>query len=96
MLDVLEHIKSGRTLSLLSRIKDFMKDDGCLIISIPIGDSLKDTSFICPNCSQLINPNGHVRQYTRNILMNELKLMGYIVKEECVSKDDYIIVKSIR
>lgn len=72
MLEVLEHIPPSKILLILKKIKKIIKERGILIISIPLNEGLEKMSD---------NPNGHVREYTKDLIEAELKICGFRVIE---------------
>lgn len=79
-LEVCEHILPSRILNFLRSIKSVLKDDGKLIISVPVYENLKVMTLKCPNCGQLHNRMGHVRAYTPELIKSELVLAGFRIE----------------
>lgn len=71
VLDVMEHIPPRKTFLAFKEILRVLKDDGLLIISVPLNEDLENM------IRRGRNPNGHVRVYTPIILKTELKLFGF-------------------
>ena len=91
LLDTLEHIDERLVFPTLFKIKNLLEDEGYFIISIPINGNLLDTTFKCPSCESLINLNGHVRQYTTELLKAEVEMSGFkIIEESFVGENNYI------
>ena len=67
-LDVLEHIPSSKTFKVLKSVKNLLKTNGILIVSVPMNEGLEKMKD---------NPNGHVRMYTEDLIMAELKIAGF-------------------
>ncbi len=76
MFEVLEHISPSDTLKVLATINKSLKKNGYFMISVPMNEGLED---MFPN-----NPNEHLRCYTENIIMSELKISGFKVIENHV------------
>lgn len=72
LLEVLEHVPPSKTFKLLKDIHEFLKPDGCLILSVPTNEGLESMSS---------NPNSHVRMYTVPLITTELKLAGFTVQQ---------------
>lgn len=75
-LEVLEHIQPSNILMTLNEIHRVLIPNGLLIISVPINEKLE----------QLIdknqNPNGHLRDYSENLIRAELEISGFeIIKK---------------
>jgi 2-polyprenyl-3-methyl-5-hydroxy-6-metoxy-1,4-benzoquinol methylase len=69
-LEVLEHIPPSRIFKILKKIKEILRKNGFLIISVPTNEGLDKMK---------INPSGHVRTYTENLIRSELKIAGFKV-----------------
>lgn len=72
-LDVLEHIRPSKVLNAYKEIKRVLKKKGTFIISIPINERLEVM------LNKGINPVGHLRTYTPDLIKAELKLAGFKV-----------------
>lgn len=81
LLEVLEHIPPYRTLSILKKIYTLLKKNGVLVLSVPLNEGLEKMK---------INPNGHVRTYTQQILEAELQLCGFRI----IRKDTFVAFKT--
>lgn len=75
-LDVLEHIPSSQILAAYDEIVRVSKKKSKIVISVPLNENLEEM------VKKGINPNGHMRVYTPNILKAELSLFGFKVVEE--------------
>lgn len=73
--EVLEHVPVSRVFQVYEELKRVLKQEGRLIVSVPIGEELETTTFQCPH-GTLVNQNGHVRTYTREVLEMELHQVG--------------------
>lgn len=69
LLEIYEHLKPLVGFSLLKSVRKLLKNDGKLIISVPINENLPS---LLPE-----NPNGHMRILTEHLLINELYLCGF-------------------
>jgi 2-polyprenyl-3-methyl-5-hydroxy-6-metoxy-1,4-benzoquinol methylase len=88
-LEILEHIPERRVIKVLKKIRKSLKKNGALIISIPVNEGI-DLSKV--------NPNGHMRNYTEEIIKKELKLSGFKtikVKKIYAFKNMYLFKKII-
>src|SRR3989344_2077251 len=74
-LEVLEHVKPTDVFKSLSEVYRVLKNDGELIISIPLNEGLEDL------VSKGFNPNAHMREYTPDIIKTELMLSGFKIKD---------------
>lgn len=81
LLETLEHVVPTKTLKVLDETKRVLKDDGVAVVSVPLYENLEMTTFRCPMCQALINPNGHVRSYIPELIISELKLAKFSIKE---------------
>lgn len=70
MLEVLEHIPPSRLFKVLENVKNILKKNGSLILSVPTNEGLE---------KQKDNPSGHVRTYTENLIRAELNIAGFEV-----------------
>lgn len=73
MLDVLEHIPAQESNRVLSEINRILKRGGNFIISVPLNENLAEMN------KKGTNFNRHLREYTPEILEDELKLAGFNV-----------------
>lgn len=89
MLEVLEHVPPSKTLKVLKDIKNLLKANGYLILSVPTNEGLEKMKN---------NPNGHLRMYTKDLISAELELAGFRVLEVktlYAFKNFYLIKKLI-
>jgi len=70
MLEVLEHVAPSRLFKLLADVKKILGNGGYLIASVPTNEGLEDMNG---------NPNGHMRMYTVDLIVAELKIAGFEV-----------------
>ncbi len=70
-LEVLEHVSPRCTLEVLKKIYKTLKDDGGLIISVPLNEGLEEM------VKSGLNPNAHVRVYTEELIKAELEMVGF-------------------
>lgn len=73
MFEVLEHIEPQKSLHTLQNIKRLIRNNGYLLISVPMNEGLEQ---MYP-----YNPNEHLRCYSPELLFAELKISGFSVKE---------------
>ncbi len=88
MLDILEHISPSNTFNVLNEVKRVLKSNGKLILSVPLNEGL-DKMLL-----RGINPNAHVRIYTKELIFAELNIAEFVViknKELYAFKTNYII-----
>ena len=85
VLEVLEHVVPTKIFGFLKEVKRVLKRDGTLIITVPLGENLKETTFICGKCKGFVNRMGHVRSYTLELISAELELAGF-----CVNRKEFI------
>jgi ubiquinone/menaquinone biosynthesis C-methylase UbiE len=81
MLETLEHIPVFSLHKVLSEARRVLNDDGYLIVSVPVYEKLETCTFKCPVCKSIINPNGHVRAYTPELIQSELKMANFVIKD---------------
>lgn len=70
VLEVLEHIPPSKIFSVLNSINKLLKGKGVLIVSVPMNEGLEYMET---------NPSGHVRMYTKDLIMAELQVAGFNV-----------------
>lgn len=70
-LEVLEHISPKNTFELLQQVYDRINPRGYFICSVPINEGLEN---LLENGK---NPNGHVRIYTKPVLLAELQISEF-------------------
>lgn len=86
--EIFEHINPSELFKSLKEIYRTLKKEGILIITIPINENLPEL------LKNSINPNSHVRVYTKEIIEMELKIFGFNViynKYFYAFKNNYII-----
>ncbi len=81
--EVMEHVPPKDTFIVYDEIKRITKQQGLVIFSVPLNDNLETTTFMCPH-GQLVNPNGHVREYTPDVLDLELGIAGLTPIRRCL------------
>lgn len=70
VLEVMEHISPRYILTFLRRIKEVLKPNGYLVVSVPMNEGLEMMKY---------NPNAHVRTYSHELILAELQLAGFAV-----------------
>lgn len=69
--EIMEHLPVKKTFKVYNEIKRVLKQGDKVIISVPLGENLENTTFLCPH-GTFVNANGHVRMYTLKVLLLEL------------------------
>lgn len=73
VFEVLEHLQYYRVFRAFKEIKKVMNKKGTLLVSVPINE----------HYSSEYNPNGHLRRYSKQLFLAELKLADFrIIKIE--------------
>lgn len=80
-LEVCEHIPASRIFSFYAEIRRVLRENGHLIVSVPIYENLRASTLRCPHCGHMHSRMGHVRAYTPELISAELALAGFEVKE---------------
>lgn len=80
-LEVCEHILPSRILDFYAGIRRVLRDDGRLIVSVPLNENLRASTLRCPHCGHTHSRMGHVRAYTPELITAELALAGFAVLE---------------
>lgn len=80
-LEVCEHIVAHKVMNFYRQIAALLKDDGRLLISVPVYENLKSMTLRCPGCGNWHNRMGHVRSYTPELIVNELEIAGFLVRD---------------
>jgi len=75
-LEVLEHIPPRNTFKAFGEIRRVLKDNGLLVISVPLNEDLESL------CRKGLNPSGHTREYTPCLIKAELEMAGFLTIEE--------------
>ncbi|HYT46751.1 MAG TPA: class I SAM-dependent methyltransferase [Methylomirabilota bacterium] len=70
-LELLEHIPPSQIFAAYKEIRRVLKDQGTLIVSVPLNEHLKFKKD---------NPSGHVREYSPALIFTELKLANFTIK----------------
>lgn len=68
LLDVYEHIPKSKSKTAMQEIKRVLKNDGNLILSIPLNDTEQDATL-----------NGHLRQFDIENITSELNDYGFLI-----------------
>ena len=80
--EIMEHIPVKSTYKAYEVISKALKEDGKVIFTVPLNENLETVTFRCPHGS-LVNPNGHVREYTKDVMELELQFANFkIISEE--------------
>lgn len=75
-LEILEHIPPSKTFKAINELYRVLKGGGILIASVPLNEGLEEMY------RRGINPNGHVRVYTPELIKAELKIPGFKIQQE--------------
>lgn len=78
-LEVCEHILAHEIIDFYKNILSRLNDAGIAIISVPVYEDLKNMTLRCPNCGDWHNRMGHVRCYTPELLLAELRAAGFFI-----------------
>ena len=95
VLEVLEHIVPSKVFDFLKEIKRVLKADGVLIVTVPLNENLKNSTFVCGKCSSFVNRMGHVRNYSLGLIKSELQMAGFLVKYTELIYEGYYGVKGL-
>lgn len=71
-LEVLEHLPPSRVFKALKEIKSVSHRDGIIIISVPLNEGILSFED---------NPSGHLREYTKELILAEVEIAGLEVVE---------------
>lgn len=88
VLDVLEHLTGNKTFKAYTEITRVLKKNGELIISVPLNEGLEEM------LGRGENPNGHMRDYTPDIIRAELTISGFKIFKETLLyafKESYLL-----
>lgn len=80
-LEVCEHILPSKIFGFFGEIRRILTDNGTLIITVPVYENLRAMTLNCPQCGHMHNRMGHVRAYTPELIIAELKLAGFAVEK---------------
>ena len=72
-IELIEHISPRKVFRFYKDIRSLLKPAGIFILSTPLNENLRYMKE---------NPSSHVREYTKPIIVAELKLSGFKVLEE--------------
>lgn len=88
ILEVLEHIPPSKILNVLRNINSMLRVKGILIVSVPMNENLEQMET---------NPNGHVRDYTYELIKTELEIVGFNLLESktLYAFNNFYIIKSL-
>lgn len=75
-LEVLEHIPPFQTFKALNELWRVLKKHGLVIVSVPLNEGLETM------CKRGLNPNGHIRVYTAELIRAELEIAKFKVLKE--------------
>lgn len=82
VLEVFEHIIPSKVASFYVDIKSRLRNDGLLVVTVPLYEDLKLQTMICGKCGSMVNRMGHVRSYTPELIQAELKVFGFTVEQQ--------------
>lgn len=94
-LEVLEHIVPSKVFDFLKEIKRALKEEGVLIVTVPLNENLKNNTFVCGKCGSYVNRMGHVRSYSLDLIKSELQIAGFSVKYTELVFEGYYGLKGI-
>ncbi len=83
--EVLEHLTPSIRERGLAEIHRILRDDGLLIGSVPVNEILSATTTVCPDCSRIFHPSGHLKSYTTETIREELEGSGFVIDRQYVS-----------
>lgn len=75
-LEILEHIPPHNTFRAIKELYRVLKVGGNLIVSVPLNEGLEEMY------RDRINPSGHVRVYTPELIKAELKIARFKIRQE--------------
>lgn len=75
-LEILEHILPHNNFRAINELYRTLKVGGSLIVSVPLNEGLEEM------LRKGINPSGHVRVYTPELIKAELKMAGFKIRQE--------------
>lgn len=78
-LEVLEHIKPSLIFRFLKSVKNRLRPGGYFIVSVPIFENISDLAEI--KGSKVFTPSRHVRSYSPDLILTELKLAGFHIEK---------------
>ncbi len=73
VMEVMEHIQPSNTFKVLKEINRVLKQNGKLIVSVPLNEGLEEM------VRRGDNPNAHLRVYTPELIEAELDIAGFRV-----------------
>jgi 2-polyprenyl-3-methyl-5-hydroxy-6-metoxy-1,4-benzoquinol methylase len=90
-LEVLEHISPSEIMNILNKIYNLLGVKGKFILSVPINENLEEM------VNNGINPNAHVRTYTKELIETELELSKFKIlrSKQLVAFHKFYKIKSI-
>lgn len=77
--EVIEHIEDYE--SALNKSREFLKDGGYAIISVPYKENLAAKTKKCPICGEYYHTSGHLHSFDEKKLTGSLKKAGFEVME---------------
>lgn len=91
LLEVLEHIQPSKTFFTFKEIKRVLTQKGRIIVSVPLNEGLKEM------IKNKINPNGHLRDYSIDLIKAELEISGFNVDKEFIlyAFNNLYLIKSL-
>jgi len=75
-LEILEHVPPHNTFKAINELHRVLKIGGSFVVSVPLNENLEAMY------KKGMNPNGHVRVYTSNLIKAELKIAGFKIQQE--------------
>ena len=75
--EVIEHILDEEYQNVLSRVTNFVADNGTLIITTPNQEDIGQKASFCPSCQHFFHPWQHVRSIHPVSLVEEFSKLGF-------------------
>lgn len=90
LMEILEHIKPSEILKALKEVNRVLKEKGNLIVSVPLNEGIEQM------VKEGRNPNAHLRNYTPELILAELKISRFeiIYKKYLYAFHRYYFLKS--
>jgi len=75
--DILEHLDNNDLALTLQEVYRVLRSGGRIIITTPYRQNIKESLVLCPKCSHLFEPNGHMQSFDEKNLAGFLCQVGF-------------------
>jgi len=94
--ELLEHLSPAGGQRALKEMNRVGTPDVHLLLSTRLNENLGRSLLRCPGCQSVLHPSGHVRSFSKVLLLAELSLAGWQSQGEPVSSEGGIALECVK